>query len=75
VLEIIRWEIHISFSILFKNKITELIMRISIVNASLYEEGKHDFISKLHELGYGPNQTRDDFNFFRCQSDKSNDNY
>ena len=56
------------------NKSTEEISRITNVYGSSYEEGKHEFISELHNLFLnwtGPAIVGGDFNLVRNQNDKT----
>jgi hypothetical protein len=76
--EVIAWEIKIfSVSVVLKNKISEVICRITTVYGFAYEERKHEFISELHELFLnwdGPAMIGGDFNLIRSSEDKNNSN-
>jgi hypothetical protein len=51
LLYIVAWEIkNFSFSVVVRNKISDITIRITTVYCSPYEEGKQVFISELHEL-------------------------
>jgi hypothetical protein len=47
----ISWEIkNFSLSVVARNKLADIVVRITTVYGSLYEEKKDEFISELHEL-------------------------
>ena len=74
--DVVAWEIKkFSVSAVLKIKQTGVIIRITTVYGSPYEEGKAEFISELHELFLnwdGPALIGGDFNLVRSQQDKSN---
>ena len=76
IFDIISWEIKsFSVSVIVKIRKNEIIVRFTTVYGSPYEEGKHAFISELHELFVnwdGPAIMGGDFNLVRSQVDKSN---
>jgi hypothetical protein len=76
--DIISWEIkNFSISVVARNKIADVIIRITTIYGSPYEERKDEFISKLHELFRNwevPALIGGDSNLVRSQLDKSNGN-
>jgi hypothetical protein len=75
---VISWDIkRFSVSVLVKEKIKDIAIRITTVYGSPYEEGKQDFLSELHQLSLNwndPSLIGTYFNLIRCQSDKRSSN-
>ena len=66
-----------SVSVIAKNKVSNIVVRITTVYGSPYEEFKQAFISELHDLFLnwdGPAIIGGDFNLVRSQADKNNGN-
>jgi endonuclease/exonuclease/phosphatase (EEP) superfamily protein YafD len=76
--DVVAWDIrNFSVSVIARNKIVDVTVRITTVYGSPYEEKKDDFISELHELFLhweGPAIIGGDFNLVRSHLDKSNGN-
>jgi exonuclease III len=76
IFEVISWDIKsFSVSTVVRVKSSGVVIRLTTVYGSPYEEGKDAFISELHELFLswdGPAMIGGDFNLVRSQCDKSN---
>jgi hypothetical protein len=76
--DVISWDIRrLSVSVIVKEKVRDLNIRITTAYGSPYEEGKQSLISELHELSLnwnGPFLIGGDINLVRCQNDKINGN-
>jgi endonuclease/exonuclease/phosphatase (EEP) superfamily protein YafD len=74
--DVLAWEIkNFSVSVVARNKIADLGVRITTIYGSPYEEKKDEFISELHELFLhwkGSAIIGGDFNLVRSQLDKNN---
>jgi hypothetical protein len=72
--DVIAWEIkNFSVSVVARNKLADVVVRITMIYGSPYEKKKNEFISKLHELFLhweGP--TIIGFNLVRYHLDKNN---
>jgi hypothetical protein len=76
--DVVAWDIrNYSVSVVARNKIADVVVRITTVYGSPYEEKKDEFIPELHELFLhweGGAIIGGDFNLVRSQLDKSNGN-
>jgi hypothetical protein len=76
--DVVAWDIrNYSVSVVARNKIADVVVRITTVYGYPYDEKKDEFISELHELFLhweGAAIIGGDFNLVRSQVDKSNGN-
>ena len=76
IFDIIAWDIRkFSVSVVVKIRRNDVVIRMTTVYGSPYEDGKQEFLSELHELFVnwdGPAIIGGDFNLVRSQTDKSN---
>ena len=76
--EVIFWDIRqFSISAIVKNTVDKKTWKCSAVYGSAYDQGKQEFIAKLHAISSnweGPLLIGGDFNLTRSISDKNNEN-